>query len=218
MPKRKDKEMTPTKLDFETYYEPPTREFVWNALTYGLRVDATDDLVAMQTLRFGDAIPPSLLRNRNRLVVALIQFSYQRKRQLLRIPFVGHFALFIRNRMNEQSLASNDPDFPRLDLSSILMLETDDFLEQLYMEALGRPPDPDGKDGYKRAIELGTSKEAVAYLIFSSDEFGGRAQIVDFQRYRKAYRQYRIRELFRELPALSWMLTLKGRSQRNKQR
>jgi hypothetical protein len=208
--------MTPTNLDFETYYEPPTREFVWNALTYGRKGNVTDEMAAMQTLRFGDAIPPSLLRNRNRLVVTLIQFAYQRKRQLLRIPFVGHFALFIRNRMNDQSLASTDPDFPRLDLSSILMLETDEFLEQLYVEALGRPPDPEGKAGYRRAIELGASKEAVAYLIFTSDEFGGRAQIVDFQRYQKAYRQHRVQLLFRELPALSWMLTLKERSKRSK--
>src|SRR5919106_3082295 len=135
--------MTSDNFNFDDYYEPPTQEFIRNSLTYGLKVDSSANFQPVITpgLQSGDLVPFYMLRNRNKLVRTLIRYAYKKKSQILRTPLLGSFALFIKNNMNERNLKSMDSNLPRLDLSHIMALETDDFIEQLYMEALSRPPD-----------------------------------------------------------------------------
>jgi FkbM family methyltransferase len=200
--------MTSDDFNFDDYYEPPTQEFIRNSLTYGMKVESSAHSQPMttQVLQSGDPVPLYMLRSRSKLARTLFRYAYKKKSQILRIPILGNFALFINNKMNERNLKSMDSNLPRLDLAYLMALEPDDFIKQLYIEALGRPPDPGGKEGYKHAMTLGASKEAIVYLICTSDEFGGRAQVVHFDQYQKAYRQYRSQQMLKRIPVLSQLL------------
>src|SRR5262249_23639952 len=45
------------------------------------------------------------------------------------------------------------------------------FLDALYLDALGRTPDPFGQDAFSQALAGGMSRQAVASLVFGSGEF-----------------------------------------------
>ena len=84
-------------------------------------------------------------------------------------------------------------------------LELNEFIWQLYILALGRTPDPVGLENYKYLICSGAPKEAVIYMVCTSNEFANRAQIVNLDRYRKAYWLYRLRFTPRRLPIIGWI-------------
>ena len=57
----------------------------------------------------------------------------------------------------------------RLDLA---LASDDTFIETAYFEILGRPPDADGLNHYRRVLKDGTGRTAVLLEIMRSDEFG----------------------------------------------
>ena len=101
-----------------------------------------------------------------------------------------------------------DSTLPQIDISHILELREADFLRQLYELALKRPPDSEGLRAFQSALRTGMSREAVAYLIFTSPEFAGRAPVAQFARYKNAYEKYRWRQFQRRIPLIRWFSNL----------
>lgn len=101
----------------------------------------------------------------------------------------------MQNALQAAQAAEKTPDpvhrvAPTLDLSSIMGLETKAFLDKLYLLALGRPPDENGRENYQRLLAAGMSKPGIAYLVCSSKEFAGRAKVLHWWQYRLAYLMY----------------------------
>jgi FkbM family methyltransferase len=84
-------------------------------------------------------------------------------------------------------------------------LDIHDYLWQLYHLALGRDPDPNGFEAYKRALCSGATKEAIAYIACTSKEFANRAQVIHLEEYKKAYERYHIRDVVRRMPVIGWV-------------
>lgn len=125
---------------------PPSREFLWNSLTYGLLPDEQEQ---------------------------------------------------------------EDANAP-LDLTSILGLGTDDFIQQLYVLALNRHPDSQAIEHWRLALLNGMKREAIIFMICTSHEFGGRRPVAHLDAYRKVYEKYRMRESIKRIPVIRWLWAFAG--------
>src|SRR5690606_10218257 len=78
-----------------------------------------------------------------------------------------------------------------LDLTHILGLDTDDFIQQLYALALNRPPDSQAIEQWRLALLNGMPREAIIYMVCTSHEFGNRRPVDHLQAYRNVHEKYR---------------------------
>jgi len=181
-------------------YEPPTKEFIRNSLTYGLLSDGQGQAVP-------NAQPVDFTRFPGWLPGGLIQFALRNKEKIRRVPILGGVAAAVKRSMMNNAYSGTTPGASELDFSGIMGLGIDDFIGQLYLLALGRPPDAPGLENCRLALNNGAKKEAVVYMICTSKEFADRARVAHLNEYRKAYARYRLRETIKRLPVLGWLWT-----------
>ena len=192
-------------FNFDDSYQPPTTEFIRNSLTYGLMQEGAPLNQLVRGSAYGYSDFESVGRNRGRLVKRLVQLAYENKRKIQRIPVLSKLALYVKRRMMNQTLSNFKRIVPKLDLSGIMGLDVVNFIMQLYILALGRAPNEKDMENSKIALCTGMPKEALAYITCTSKEFADRAQVVYLDEYRKAYRDYRLRNGLRRLPVIGWI-------------
>lgn len=182
-------------------HEPPTKEFIRNSLTYGLLPDGARPEDPNADLVY-------ITRNKGRLMSRFFKFALENKEKIRRIPILGGMALAIKRSMMNKAYSAPNPGVSELDFSGIMGLEIDDFVRQLYLLALGRPPDASGLESCKFALNNGAKKEAIIYIICTSKEFANRARVAHLAEYRKAYSSYRLRSRLKRIPVLrhAWAL------------
>jgi SAM-dependent methyltransferase len=95
------------------------------------------------------------------------------------------------------------------DCTLFLSLDIDDFLVECYRELLGREPDNESNASYIRLMCQGMPREAVIYLIVTSQEFAGRFKIKHLDIYKKIYKKYIIKSKIKKLPIIGWYITLR---------
>jgi FkbM family methyltransferase len=189
-------------VSHDVSYEPPTKKFIENSLLYGLlSEDETEStFTPPQRLSNGYSDLGLILQNKSGIERRMIQFAFDNKRKIKNIPWLGKIALSIKKYLIRKNLDKISYGGSRIDLSGIMLLEINDFIWQLYMLALGRPPDDEGWSNTKHLLCSGAPKEAVAYMICTSKEFANRAQVAYLSEYQKVYWNYRIRKGFQRLP------------------
>jgi len=205
----------PDDNEIENNTVPPTKEFIRNALQYGLI--SNGDLVTGLT---GEGISSQqyasveyLSRNRGKVVRFLIKLAYANKEMIKSLPVLRRWASKIQERMMKQNRTYQ----AALDLSPILGLDINDFIQSLYLRALGRVPDPENLNEARRALLGGLPREALAYMVCTSPEFAGRMEVLHLNEYRRIYSRYILRERIKKLPGIGriWaMFALPGRVSR----
>jgi FkbM family methyltransferase len=187
-------------------YEPPTKEFIRNSLLYGLLSENESETTRLssQTIADGYTDLGLILKNKGKLESTLIKYAYSNKRRIKRIPWFDKYAMSVKMFLLRRAQSGIKPSSTQLDLTAIMGLEVNDFIWQLYIQALGRPPDDEGLRKYKHMLCSGATPEAVAYIICTSKEFADRAQVAYLDKYRIAFRKYRIRDGLRRLPLIGW--------------
>jgi FkbM family methyltransferase len=178
---------------------PPTKEYLRNKLQYGLLSDS--DLAAKSWFGrpgYVSSEAEHLGRNRSRVVRVFIRLAYGNKEKIKSIPILNKLAFYTKDRLMKKR--SNTTVRASLDLSPVLGLELDDFIQNLYLRALGRKPDAVSFDSAKQALLSGMPKEGLVYLVCTSEEFADRAPVVHLDEYRKKYTRYIRRERIRRLP------------------
>jgi FkbM family methyltransferase len=195
----------PFRRDAE--YQPPSPHYLRNSLTYGLVREPSAHATLASAPKPADYPPEvaAVVRQRGRLTRGLIKYAYVFKKQIKRVPLLHRLAISIKNRLVTSQLPGGSSALPILDLSGIMGLEISDFVNHLYLRAFGRAPDPAGLEEYKQLLCWGASKEAIAYVICTSREFAGRAEVAHRQQYRKAYWSFRARSAVRKLPLVGWL-------------
>ncbi len=182
-------------------YPPPTKEFIRNSLTYGLLPDEQKPEDVNADLVY-------LTQNRGRLTRRLIQFAMKNKDQIVSVPLAGRLALWIKRRMMSKSILSQRTASSALDLTDILVLGNDDFIRKLYLVALSRLPDAQAMEHWKFALFNGVKKEAIIYMVCTSQEFAARKPVAHLDEYREAYEEYRMRERIKRMPVLGWLWSI----------
>jgi FkbM family methyltransferase len=191
----------------EISYEPPTKDFIRNSLLYGLLSEKEADATRSSAQSFTDGYTDLgvILKNKGKIESALIKFAFSNKRRIKKIPWLDELAMNFKRLLLKRAQSGIKPSFSQLDLSGIMGFEINDFIWQLYILALGRPPDDEGWRKYKYQLCSGATPEAVAYMICTSKEFANRAQVTLFDQYRKAFWHYRLRDGIRRLPLIGWV-------------
>ena len=191
----------------ENSYQAPTEDFIHNSLTYGL-LEGTPVNQPVQGSFYGDSDSKALSRNRGKFARKLIHFAYENKGRIKRMPILGNFALYIKRNMMRKNSPDPNQHIPKLDLSGIMGLEGYDFIQQLYILALGRTPDVESLNNARRALFTGLPKEALVCAVCTSEEFANRAQVAHLRQYRKIYSRYLLRERLKHLPVIGriWAL------------
>jgi len=95
------------------------------------------------------------------------------------------------------------------DCTPFLSLDTDEFLIAIYREFMEREPDNEGFNSYIRLMCQGMPREAVIYLIVTSQEFAGRFKIKHLDIYKKIYKKYTLKSKIKKLPVIGWYITLR---------
>lgn len=93
----------------------------------------------------------------------------------------------------------------RQDLSALLNLAPDAFVEECYKQLLNRAPDEDGKTSFLNAIASGMPYQAVIYSIIRSREFNRKFLIKDQYLYAQYYISYTVKKKFR---IIDWIITV----------
>lgn len=123
-------------------------------------------------------------------------------------PYTPPTKEFIRNSLtyglSPERQEREDVNVP-LDFTPLLALGFDDFIRQLYLLALNRLPDPQAIEHWRFALISGAKKEAIIYLICTSQEFAQRRQVAHLSEYQKAHRMYQFRERIKRTPGLGWL-------------
>ncbi|MCI8622572.1 MAG: methyltransferase domain-containing protein [Provencibacterium sp.] len=134
-----------------------------------------------------------------------IRLAYRFKGIIRRLPFLGDAAVQIKNRMLNEVMAEHNRS---LDLSPLLGLDNERFLEELYKVALGRTVDTGGFQSFRRQLYMGLPKEAAVFIVCTSAEFAGKYRIKDLSAYRRIYRRYRLKHAIKRIPVLNWLIAL----------
>ena len=182
---------------------PPTKEFIRNSLQYGLLSDGDLDNNSWAG-RFTGSLNSEAAylvgRNRGRVARIFIKFSYDNKERIKSIPILRNIALYTKDKlMKHRNITANRS---ALDFSPLLGLGVDEFIQNLYLHALGRTPDEQGFDNAKRALRSGLPKEGLIYLVCTSTEFANKAPVTHLGAYRKIYSRYILHERIRRLPII----------------
>ncbi|MDD1777285.1 MAG: DUF4214 domain-containing protein, partial [Candidatus Helarchaeota archaeon] len=194
-------------LSHDVGYEPPNKEFIRNSLLYGLSSENEADSTRSSSQSYEDSYSDlsRILKNKGKIERALIRFFFDNKRRIKSIPWLGKFALSVKRYLLKKNLSEETPGFSRLDLSGIMGLEVNDFINQLYILSLGRAPDDKGWSNIKYLLCSGAPREAVAFMICTSKEFANRAQVAYLDEYRKVFWHYRLRRGFQRLPLVGYI-------------
>lgn len=139
-----------------------------------------------------------LAQNRFWLLRLLIQWAFRYRRTLKRLPVVGKLLV----RRKERMLQSRMRQDGALDLSDCLGWYADDFIRECYRRMLGREPDPEGYAACQMLFRQGAGSGVIVYMVASSAEFAGRAEIRDLPRYRKEFRAFRGKQRLLRTPLL----------------
>lgn len=188
-------------------YEPPTKEFIRNSLLYGLLSENESETTRLSSHSIADGYTDLglIIKNRGKLESILIKYAYSNKRLINRIPWLDKYAKSVKRFLLRRAQSGIKPSSTQLDLTAIMGLEVNDFIWQLYILALGRPPDGEGLRKYKYMLCSGATPEVVAYIICTSKEFANRVQVAYIDKYRTAFLQYRFRDGLRRLPVIGWI-------------
>lgn len=139
-----------------------------------------------------------LAQNRFWLLRLLIQWAFRYRRTLKRLPVVGKLLV----RRKERMLQSRMRQDGALDLSDCLGWYADDFIRECYRRMLGREPDPEGYAACQMLFRQGAGSGVIVYMVASSAEFAGRAEVRDLPRYRKEFRAFRGKQRLLRTPVL----------------
>ena len=139
-----------------------------------------------------------LAQNRFWLLRLLIQWAFRYRRTLKRLPVVGKLLV----RRKERMLQSRMRQDGALDLSDCLGWYADDFIRECYRRMLGREPDPEGYAACQMLFRQGAGSGVIVYMVASSAEFAGRAEIRDLPRYRKEFQAFRGKQRLLRIPVL----------------
>ncbi len=139
-----------------------------------------------------------LAQNRFWLLRLLIQWAFRYRRTLKRLPVVGKLLV----RRKERMLQSRMRQDGALDLSDCLGWYADDFIRECYRRMLGREPDPEGYAACQMLFRQGAGSGVIVYMVASSAEFAGRAEVRDLPRYRKEFRAFRGKQRLLRIPVL----------------
>lgn len=180
---------------------PPTRKFIRNALQYGLL--SGDDLEKSSWKgRSSGSINSDAAnlvgRNKGRFVRRFVKIAYENRERIKSIPILSSIALYIKDRLMKHG--NNMVNRAALDFSSILGMGEDEFIQNLYMSALGRSPDVEGYNNAKQALLLGLPREGLIFLICTSAEFANRAPVKHLKDYRRIYRYHTLRRWIKRVP------------------
>ena len=139
-----------------------------------------------------------LAQNRFWLLRLLIQWAFRYRRTLKRLPVVGKLLVRRKERMLQSRMRQDDA----LDLSDCLGWYADDFIRECYRRMLGREPDPEGYAACQMLFRQGAGSGVIVYMVASSAEFAGRAEVRDLPRYRKEFRAFRGKQRLLRIPVL----------------
>jgi len=130
----------------------------------------------------------------------IAKFAFRYKEMIKRVPILGEYAIKIKESflMRESRIK---------DVSYLLSLNVNQFIYGCYKEFLNREPDSYGFASYQRMICEGASKEAIIYLFFVSDEFKKDFHIKNINNYKKKYDNYRIKNIIKKIPVLSYLVS-----------
>ena len=132
-------------------------------------------------------------------LLAKIAFKY--KDYIKRIPILGDYAI----RVKESYLIREG----RVkDVTGLLSLDVNHFLNECYREFLNREADPKGFAIYQRMICEGAPKEAILYIFAMSEEFSHKILLKHSNLYKKAYKKYRLKRKIKKLPLLGYLISL----------
>ena len=129
----------------------------------------------------------------------IIHFMFQHKETIKKIPIIGQIVLKKKNNMLKVTKHISDSRCD-LNLSSIIGLPYEEYIIAAYHLILGREPDAQGVNEYRQHAEYGATNEAIAYMLFKSDEFNNRLVVQNIRKYRKSFNRYKRKRQFSSLP------------------
>jgi FkbM family methyltransferase len=194
--------------DHDCKYPRPSRKYIRNALIAGQNPNAEcPQVVCIPNVDF---VPTQDVRRviveGHRGAVALFaRAAYRLRHFVSMVPGLKHMALNIRNRMYNSAMQKTLNAKPKLDLSTILLLRGDVFIDALYRTALGREPDSEGFDSCRRMLASSAPNETLAYMVCSSEEFNLRAEVLNMDVYQSSYRRYFFKQRIKKIPVLKWI-------------
>lgn len=133
----------------------------------------------------------------NPLKSKFIHFCYKHKEFIRKIPFVGEKALKYKNEKYSKAIGS-----PLLDIRESVSKPYFIAIPELYRILLGRLPDESGLNFFSACAREGASIGAIAYMIYISKEFAGRAKLYMVQEYKTQYKSFRKKHWIMRLPLI----------------
>lgn len=134
-----------------------------------------------------------------------IRLAFKCRKLIIRIPVLGKIARKAKEKMLNNAVNRMNEQPGILDLSSIMGLRGDNFIKALYRTALGRDPDSEGFDSFRRLQAMGANNEALAYVICIAAEYGNRASVLHFDKYKKEFLRYKRKYRLKQIPLLYWV-------------
>lgn len=98
----------------------------------------------------------------------------------------------------------------KIDLSWLLSLDINEFIIQLYHEALAREPELEDFLIYQKHICMGMPKEAVIFAVCTSLEFSSRFMVNNIEYYGLKYKRFMLKEHIKKIPILGRIISALG--------